>query len=167
VDFGSRERDWQELAADWREQAGGTGQVWRRVGGEGPAPMNRFTTSLASLSIVTGSFFSAPSAHADSVTECYGGDYRFVISLKTENHGCPGALATSWGKAHLVEFKHGVQADIYDGDFVMGANILVVGTTAFSLALILRSTGGFALTSPTTNPHTNNRLPRAVGRPGA
>jgi hypothetical protein len=42
---------------------------------KGPAAMNRFTTSLASLSIVTGLFFSAPSAYADSVTECYGGDY--------------------------------------------------------------------------------------------
>ncbi len=95
--------------------------------------MNRFTTSLASLSIVTGLFFSAPSAHADSVTECYGGDYRFVISLKTENHGCPGALATSCGKAHLVEFNHGVQADVYDGDYAMGANILIVGHYGFQL----------------------------------
>ena len=43
----------------------------------------------------------------------------------------------------------------------------LLATTAFSLALILRSTDGFALTSLTTKPHTNNRLPRALSRPGA
>jgi hypothetical protein len=74
--------------------------------------MNRFTAIA-----LAAAFFTPIAAHAGAydVTECYGGDYRWVVSLDRATN-----------KATATEFTKGEFTKTVDGTYVMGAGAWLV-----------------------------------------
>jgi hypothetical protein len=87
------------------------------------------------LIVAAALMFGVQTANANTylATECFGGDYRFVISLEKGTAPCPGLAATSCGKAHLIEYVRGVQTNVVDSNFAMNDVVMSVGIYGFNL----------------------------------